>query len=98
VVRPPLLERTVKRRLLAALALSIAGPWTLGAWIKTTMQGGLHEDAARAAQLVDYITAGSIVFLLAMVVTAAIGCVVVAVMQGPRCVGDPFPQDKHHEP
>ena len=95
MARAPLLERPVKRRLLAALVLSVALPWLIGAWIKTGLQSGLHDDASRAAQLVDYIVAGSVVFLIAMVVTTAVGCVVVAVMKGPHYVGDPFPQDEH---
>ena len=96
--RAPLLKSSVKRRLLAALVLSVALPWLVGSWIKTTMQGGLHDDAVRASQMVDYIVAGSVVFLIAMVVTAAVGCVVVAVMKGPYYAGDPFPQDEHNGP
>lgn len=94
----PLLKSSVKRRLLAALGLSVAVPWLIGAWIKTTLQGGLHDDASRASQMVDYIVAGSVVFLIAMVVTATVGCVVVAVMKGPHHVGDPFPRDENNGP
>ncbi|PPE67675.1 hypothetical protein C1704_02080 [Caldimonas caldifontis] len=96
--RMPLLNPSVKRRLLAALGLSVAVPWLIGAWVKTTLQSGLHDDATRASQIVDFIVAGSVVFLIAMVVTAAVGCVVVAVMKGPHYIGDPFPQDESNGP
>jgi hypothetical protein len=95
--RVPLLSPCVKRKLLAALGLSVAVPWLIGAWIKTSLQAGLHDDATRVVQMVDFVVAGSVVFLITMVATVAVGCVVVAVMKGPQRVGDPFPQDQSNE-
>lgn len=95
MARAPLLAPAVKRRLLAAVLASVTVPWLIGAWIKAGLQEGLHDDAHRTAQLVDYIVTGGVIFLLAMVVAVAVGCVVVAVMQGPRHLGDPFPDDRN---
>ncbi|MFN3298278.1 hypothetical protein [Caldimonas sp.] len=95
MARAPLLAPAVKRRLLAAVLASVMIPWLIGSWIKAGLQEGLHDDAHRAAQLVDYIVTGGMVFLLAMVVTVAVGCVVVAVMQGARHLGDPFPNERN---
>ncbi|MFN3414896.1 MAG: hypothetical protein ACK4ZD_01115 [Caldimonas sp.] len=95
MVPAPLLAPAVKRRLLAAVLASVTLPWLIGAWIKAGLQEGLHDDAVRAAQLVDYIVTGGVIFLLAMVVTVSVGCLVVAVMQGPRRQGDPFPDDRN---
>ncbi|WP_062196661.1 hypothetical protein [Caldimonas taiwanensis] len=94
MARPALLPPTVKRRLTIATLASLATPWLIGAWIKSGMQPGLHDEAHRAAQLVDYIVAGSTIFLCAMILTVAVGCVVVSVMRGPHYLGDPFPNER----
>jgi hypothetical protein len=43
---------------------------------------------ARALQLADYMVLGAIVFHWSLVITVAIGCVVVMVMKGPGYVAD----------
>ncbi|RZT97829.1 hypothetical protein [Rivibacter subsaxonicus] len=89
---PPLsIAPQVRRRIGWAGVASLLLPWLAGAWFKLGMQPGLHPDPERAALMVDILVIATIVFLLTMVFTVAIGCWVVAVMKGPRYSSDPFP-------
>jgi len=95
---PLLLDARTRRRLgLAAIAL-FALPWLIGQWVKTTLQPGLVEQAERARLLVDFVVIGAMVFGLAVLVTVACGCWIVAVMKGPERAGDPFPADRARQP
>jgi len=78
-------------RLLWASIASVLLPWLAGELIKTFYQPGLHDQPLRSQMLVDFIVTGSILFLLTMVLTYAIGCWITAVMHGPRRDGDAFP-------
>ena len=89
----------VARRLLWASAASIALPWTAGEWIKRWQQGGFDEaDPLRAEMMVDFIVAGTVFTALSLVVAVAVGCWVLAVMQGPRYTADSFPVDEPRDP
>jgi hypothetical protein len=81
------------RRLLAALCAAFALPWLLGEWVKTGLQPGLADDAARVAMRVDFIVLGAMLFGASMLIVLACGCWIVRVMKGPTRLGDPFPAD-----
>ena len=53
---------------------------------------------ARALQLADFIVFGVIVFHWTLVITAAIGCVVVMVMKGPAYVADGLDVNHSEQP
>jgi hypothetical protein len=84
----------MRRVLLWGLAAAVVVPWLLGEWVKTGLQPGLVDGAARASQLVDFIVTGSIVFALSMWIVAACACWIVSVMKGERRDGDPFPPEE----
>ena len=88
------LPPAVNQRLRWASAASVLLPWLVGAWFKFGLQPGLHNDPDRAALTVDIIVIATVVFLLTMVFTVAIGCWVVAVMKGPVHTADPFPDSE----
>ena len=88
---PRWLTRATRRRLALALAAALLLPWALGQWARVGLQPGLAEDVERRQMLIDFMVAGGVVFGLAMVATYAVGCWIVAVMQGPARRGDPFP-------
>jgi hypothetical protein len=88
-----------RRRALAwGLVAAVALPWLIGQGIKTTLQPGIADPPARAAQMVDFIVAGAIVFDVSMWLVVAIGCWIVGVMQGPRREADAFPPDSPRQP
>lgn len=95
---PSLLPLCTPRRLLSALLATFALPWLVGEWVKTGLQPGLADDAARAAMQVDFIVIGTMVFTAAMWLVLACGCWIVRVMQGPPRRGDPFPTDDGRAP
>jgi hypothetical protein len=76
------------------LAAAIAVPWLIGQWIKTALQPGIADAAAKSALLVDFAVLGGIVFTLSMWVVAAYACWIVGVMKGPQYLGDAFPLDE----
>jgi hypothetical protein len=80
-----------RRRLLWGLLASLVLPWSVGAAVKASMQAGLHDDASRAAQLVDILVVATTAFLVVSVATVAMGCWVVAVMKGPARCADAYP-------
>jgi hypothetical protein len=82
------------RGLAASVAAVVALPWLLGEWVKTGLQPGLADDAARAAMRVDFIVLGVMAFGASMWVVLACGCWIVRVMKGPPRRGDPFPADE----
>ena len=90
--------RTISLRTRARLALGLlavlAGPWLAGAWVKTALQPGLADDAAREAMRVDFIVAGATVFGLAMMVVVTCGCWIVGVMKGPQRTADTYPAER----
>ncbi len=88
------LPRAVKHRLWWASAGSLLLPWLAGVWFKFGLQPGLHNDYERAALTVDIVVIATIVFLLTMVFTVAIGCWVVAVMKGPVHTADAYPESE----
>lgn len=63
--------------------LPVAGLWAYH-WV---VDAGTPAQA-RALQLADYIVFGVLIFHWTLVLTAAIGCVVVMVMKGPGYVAD----------
>jgi hypothetical protein len=89
---------TMRRALTWGLAAALALPWLIGQWVKTTLQPGIADGAARASLLVDYIVIGTIVFGLALWLVVAVGCWIVHVMKGPQRHGDPFPPDEPRSP
>ena len=90
---PPVVSQSLLPALLATFAL----PWLVGEWVKTGLQPGLADDAARAAMQVDFIVIGTMVFTAAMWLVLACGCWM-RVMQGPPRRGDPFPTDDGRAP
>lgn len=60
----------------------------LGLLLYHWVQDGGTPAQARALQLADYIVLGVLIFHWTLVLTAAIGCVVVMVMKGPGYVAD----------
>jgi hypothetical protein len=84
----------VRRRLLFGAIGSLFLPWLLGECVKTFHQPGMDDRALSNQLLIDYIVAGSVLFLLSMVLTYAIGCWITAVMHGPRRDGDAFPSNQ----
>ena len=91
---PRWLTRRTRRRLALALAAAFVLPWTIGQWARVGLQPGLADDVERRQMLIDFMVAGGIVCALSMVATYAVGCWIVAVMQGPARRGDPFPATK----
>jgi heme/copper-type cytochrome/quinol oxidase subunit 2 len=81
------------RLLSAALLAVLLVPWAVGAAWKTQLQPGLADQPERAAMLVDFIVAGTVVAGLSMWVVAACAVMIVAVMRGPRRDADAFPVD-----
>lgn len=94
----PVPYRTIGLRTRARLALGLlavlVGPWLAGAWVKTGLQPGLADDAAREAMRVDFIVAGATVFGLAMMVVVTCGCWIVGVMKGPQRSADTYPAER----
>ena len=92
----------VRRRLVYALIASFALPWLAGEFAKQFVQPGLHNDAARTAQMIDYMVIGAALFALTLVMTWLIGSWITAVMKGPAIEADSFPVDAprpgSHEP
>jgi len=85
------LSTAVKRRLALASGGCVALPWLGGELAKTFYQPGLTPDPARAALLIDFLVIGCMLFALTMLLTVTMGCLITAVMKGPRHFGDPFP-------
>lgn len=82
-------------RLLPALAVaSVALPWAGGEFAKNFHPGSLGTDP----RFVDIVVIAVIIFALTMVATAAVGCWVVRVMQGPQHRGDAFPAERDSDP
>jgi hypothetical protein len=73
-------------------------PWLFGELAKSFHQPGLDNDGPRNQLLIDFIVAGSVIFLLTMVLTYAFGCWISAVLHGPRRDGDAFPGDRGRPP
>lgn len=88
----------LRRRLALALALALGLPWLIGEFAKQFVQPGLHNDALRAQQLIDYMVLGGMAFGLTMVATWLVGVWVTAVMKGPALLGDAFPDAKESPP
>jgi hypothetical protein len=84
-------DAQVRRRLAGALAVSLALPWFIGAFVKGFYTAGLTRDPEKAQLLIDFIAWGATAFGLSMVLTWLIGSWVTAVMKGPRQLGDEFP-------
>jgi hypothetical protein len=89
-----LLSRTTRLRLGWASGASVLLPWLAGEFAKTWFQPGLAADPLRASMFIDILVVAVAVFALTMVLTVAVGCIVTAVMKGPRHLGDPFPSDR----
>lgn len=84
----------VKRRLTWAGVACVAVPWAVATMVKTAFQPGLASDPERTARFIDILAIGVGLFSLSMVITVALGCVLVAAMKGPTYFGDPFPGDR----
>ncbi len=89
-----LLSRTTRQRLVWSSGASVVLPWLSGEFAKTWYQPGLVAEPQRAAIFIDILVVAVVVFALTMVFTVAVGCVVTAVMKGPKYFGDPFPSDR----
>ena len=88
----------VRNRLLWAAAASIALPWTAGEWVKRWMDASMPLNPLHDELIVDFIVAGSILSCLSLVLAAAFGCWVTAVMKGPHYTADSFPVDSPRRP
>lgn len=81
------LEWTLWRKLPLIGLLGTLLP-VLGLLLYHWVQDGGTPAQARALQLADYIVLGVLIFHWTLVLTVAIGCVVVMVMKGPGYVAD----------
>lgn len=85
---------SLRRRLALMLALALGLPWLVGDVAKRFVQPGLHNDAQRGQQLIDFMVLGGMGFGLTLVATWLIGVWVTAVMKGPALNGDAFPAER----
>jgi hypothetical protein len=81
-------------RLLWAAIASVAAPWATGEAVKHFGVPPLGGSLDNGLLVVDFIVIGSIVFLLSMVLTWAIGCWICSVLRGPRRQADSYPPDE----
>jgi hypothetical protein len=88
---PPGLEWVLWKRLPAILFLGTVLPALLGLgwWWMTPDPPGAHEQ--RELLWAVYSLIGVVVFHWTMVLTVAIGCIVVMIMKGPAYVADAYP-------
>lgn len=85
-------KASATRRALPWVVLaSVVAPWLVGEFVKTWHQPGIDNDAMRQQMLIDFVVAGTVIFLLTMVLTGLIAGWIGAVMRGPRRDGDAFP-------
>jgi hypothetical protein len=88
---PPGLEWAIWKRLPAVLLLGTLLPALLGLgwWWTTPDPPSAHEQ--RELLWAVYSLIGVVVFHWTMVLTVAIGCIVVMIMKGPAYVADAYP-------
>jgi hypothetical protein len=85
------LEWHLWRRLPAVLAWGSALPGLLATALWWSMPAVTSSAAERAAQTLLYALLGVLLLHWTLVLTLAIGCVVVMVMKGPAYVADAYP-------
>lgn len=85
------LEWQLWRRLPAILGWGTALPGLLAAGLWWAAPALTATAAEREAQTLLYALIGVVVLHWTLVLTLAIGCVVVMVMKGPAYVADPYP-------
>ncbi len=81
-----LIRKLPKYALLGLLALTVL--WAvLHAW----PFDGDPQDIERKLRTFDYTLVGAAIFYLTMVITAALGCLIVMIMKGPQYTSDSYP-------
>jgi len=88
---PPGLEWTLWKRLPAILFLGTALPALLGLWWWWMTPDPPSADQQRELLWRVYSLIGLVVFHWTLVLTVAIGCIVVMIMKGPGFVADAYP-------
>ena len=81
---------STRHRLLLGIAFSILVPAVIDVVAKAFIQPGLHDNAAKLAQMIDYMALGAVGFGLSTVATAFFGVMIVASMKGPGYVADGY--------
>ncbi len=79
-----------RQRLLLGIAFSALIPGALDLIAKAFIQPGLHNDAAKLSQMIDYMALGAAGFGLTAVGTVFLGVMIVAAMKGPGYVADGY--------
>ena len=86
----PQVTTMVRRQLALGAVLGVLVPIAIAEVVKSGLQPGLHDQAAKLAQMVDFVALGAIFFALSMVATVLLGVLIVASMKGPRHVADGY--------
>jgi len=77
--------------------MTLLGLLVLGALWTAGQYWPWEGDAEKQFQLFEFALIGAAIFLATMLVTLAIGCVVVLIMKGPRYSADSYPvEDAEH--
>lgn len=94
----PGLEWVLWRRLPRILAWGTALPVVLAVGAHLSAPDDPPSQLARDLLLFDYVIAGVVVLHWTLVLTLAIGCVIVMVMKGPAFVADAYPMPDRDAP
>ncbi len=79
-----------RQRLLLGIAFSVLIPAALDLIAKAFVQPGLHDNAAKLSQMIDFMALGAVGFGLTAVGTVFVGVMIVAAMKGPGYVADAY--------
>ena len=85
------LEWTLWRRLPAILAVGTLMPVAFGGALGLASWAGVAPWDDRSLGVLLYVLAGIVILHWTLVLTLAIGCIVVMVMKGPAYVADAYP-------
>ena len=78
--------------------MTLVGLLVLGALWTAGHYWPWEGDAEKRFQQFEFALIGAAIFLATMLVTLAIGCVVVLIMKGPRYSADSYPVDDAEHP
>jgi hypothetical protein len=95
---PPGLERTIWRKLPAALSGSILIPVSLSVTARLLPPEGTVDAVVKATRTVDFFALALGLTSLIAVFTVAIGCIIVMIMKGPAYVADGYYLDASDTP
>lgn len=92
------LEWVLWRRLpfILLVGMAVPGVMVLTAWVLRL--GDVDASTQRDLQQWVFMMVGMVILHLTLVLTLAIGCVIVMIMKGPAYVADPYFLDGSHEP